>query len=262
MKSLSFNFLLIVCLLTVITSCKKDENDNQNQTQTTPNTQPDAPADADGVLAAVKSIQIQDIPVDIPGFPVNTIEVDFDIAVAAFFQNNDPESLVAAGDVTVNTDNNLEAQSNNSYITTYDATSTDGTDLGFSSGSQVSWEVSGSGDVDAFTYTTSERFPGDVSLVGDYSEVDISSSLTVSIDQTSSYADSVLFFLAGENDQHVKFVANGNATSHTFTSSELSVLSGTGVVQVVPYTIEPKAVGSKTYYFVNEVVVTSFTEFK
>ncbi|MEX0812209.1 MAG: hypothetical protein WD048_08325 [Chitinophagales bacterium] len=267
MKSLSLNFLLLLCLSLTFISCNKDDSDdNDDQTttqQTAPNTTPDAPGDADGVLAAVNSIQSMDISegVQIPGAP-STLDVEFNIAVAAFFENKNTESYVAAGDVTVNTDNTLEIQDNNSYVTAYDATSTDGMDLGFSAGSTVEWKVSGSADVDAFTFTTTKRMPGDVTLEGDYKEVDISANLTVSIDKVSTNADSVLFFLAGENDKYVKFTAAGNATSHTFTSAELSVLTGTGVVQVVPFTIEPEEFGGKNFYFVNEVVVTSFTEFK
>lgn len=262
MKQLSINFLLLLALSITFTSCSKDDNSNNTQSQTVPNSTPNAPSDADGLLAAVNSIQVQEIPnpTNNPLFP-SEIEVEFNVGVGAFFENNDPESLLEAGTVTVNTDNDLEKQSNNSYVSTYDQTSTDGMDLGFGTGDQVDWAVSGGAGASAFNYTTTKRMPGSLSFVGDYSEVDISQSLTVQIDGVVSYADSVLFLLAADNAT-VQFTGSSNTTSHTFTASEMSVLGGTGVVQVVPFTMENATVGGKNIYFVNEVVITSFTEFK
>jgi hypothetical protein len=46
-------------------------------------------------------------------------------------------------------------------------------------------------------------------------------------------------------------------TSTTFTSAELTSLgSGTGIAEIVPYSIESKVLNGKKYYFINENAVT------
>lgn len=262
MKSLTAKAIALLLVTLVLSSCGKDDDDNNNQSQAVAtNPQPDAPSDGDGILVAIKTFVETEIPgnIDIPGAP-STVETEIQVATAAFFENQNSDNLLPAGDVFVNTDHQLDRQDNNSYTTPFDNPTSE-IDYGFSSSNRVEWEVGGSSDVSAFSHTTSNTMPGEVDFSEDYGTVDLSGSFTLSIDAVSSRADSVIFLLADSDGNILMETKAGSSTSHTF--ADLSTLTtGTGVVQVTPFNIESETYNGKKYYFVNEVVITAYSDFQ
>jgi len=130
----------------------------------------------------------------------------------------------------------------------YTPSSTDATGIEYTD--LPNWSVSGAGSISGFDHTTAVNFP----VVGS-----ITSSQTISSgnDYTLtvanvSLADSVIFMLGG-----VVHIEAGNVTSSTFTSAEVGQAgSGTTYAQVAPYNYEVETINGKTYWFINERVVT------
>lgn len=241
-KKTLFAFVLIAA---VTFSCSKDESAPEPAVTPTPtpaptptgnttgNAQPNF-AGADASLWAIKSLSVTTIT----GLPPITTTIG--LGVAAF---NNGSSLVSAGTVKLNT-NTLTLNTNNSYSFTVGATNPTGID--FSSG--VDWDVSGANGFGAFTKSVTLGFPT-VSEVTSSTTITKASgySLTVS---TVTNADSVLF-LIGE----VSKTLAGNATSCTFSASELSGLNtGSTVIQVAAYKFANETLGGKNIYYGNETV--------
>ncbi|HRN43037.1 MAG TPA: hypothetical protein PK649_13345 [Vicingus sp.] len=190
---------------------------------------------ADASLWAVKSLSVTTIP----GLPPVTTTIG--LGVAAF--NDGSSNLVSAGTVMLNS-TTLTLNSNNSYTNTIGTTNPTGID--FTSG--VSWDVSGANGFNAFTKNVTLPFPT-VSEVTSSATITKSSGYTLTVN-TVTGADSVMFLIGG-----VSKTLAGNATSCTFSSSDLSSLNnGTTVVQVAAYTYNSETIGAKTIYFGNETV--------
>ncbi len=210
-------------------------------TETPTSTPPPTPTIADGygTLSAVKSITTQDIP----GF--GQIEIDLGVAAAAFFDGVDYNSFITAGGVTCET-LNMTLNENNSY--TFTPTSTEPSGIDFSG--NPDWTVAGDGVVPAFSHTTNIGFPT-AGAVTSSTTVTKANGYTLSIANVSG-ADSVLYMIAG-----VIVTEPGNSTSHTFSAADLANIgTGPSVVQAAAYKMESAEYGGKTFYFVNEKVVT------
>lgn len=239
--SFKFTTLILFASALAFTACDKDDDVLEiPQDDPTPTTEP-APAtpqfsNADGSLWAVNSASSQSVG----GFEV---EINIGIAVGAFTENGEFNTLVDAGTVSVD-DNNLTRQTNNAYSLTPSQTNPTGIDYN----TDVNWSVSGGSGFIDFTYTSSIPWPT-ASEITSGGTVSKSSGYTLTVN-TVENADSVLFMVGSA----IKTIS-GNATSCTFTSVELSGLdNGANVASVVPYASEPENFGGKTIYIGKEAV--------
>lgn len=254
MKKTAIYFLMMTFVTSsILTSCKKDDDDDENNN--TPATVNTADlfnySDAYGVLVGVKSVTTQNVG----GFET---EIPVGTAVAIFPSALGASTFVDAGTVTANT-KNLTKQSNNAYVFTPSQTDFQGITFG-SSG--TSWEVSGSTSVQPFDYTFSS-FPNTPKITSSVTEVSLSDGYTFTLQSGGLAADTLLYILASGNKYVEKRVA-GNVTSVTFSASDLATLtpSSQGLIQVTPYTINPQVINGKKHYFINQVTVSNFANFK
>jgi hypothetical protein len=222
-------------------SCNLLPDDDTDTPASDPASNPPTPtfADGDGTLSAVKSVTFQDVPV------VGQVQVDLGLGVAVFFDNGNTSSFVEAGAVTLEGEG-LDKQENNSYVSIPDQNNPTGIDFS----GNPNWEVTGNGNVGAFTHQTSIGFPS-VGSITSGTTVTAGSAYTLTVANVSG-ADSVIFMCGG-----IVHTRAGNTTSHTFTADETSNMgSGPSYAQVAPYKIEEATVGGGDYWFVNERVVT------
>lgn len=245
MKSSSkFPVLFFLALAIGFTSCDKDTDDLIPDATPATQSAPPTPtiSGADGALWAVRTVTSQNVA----GM---NIDVNFGLAVAAFSDGGDFNSLVNVGSVKVDS-HSLTKHDNNSYTQIPSATDPAGIEFDNS----VSWEIEGGSGFQGTTTTMNITFP-EVSAITSASTVSKSAGYTVSVDNTTG-ADSVLFLVGGV----VKYVA-GNATSCTFSASELSgVSTGTSVVQAAAFTSTPTTIGGKTIYHGREAVRSKTVE--
>lgn len=190
-----------------------------------------------GALVALKTVTTTSTP-------LGNMDTSVGTAVAVFSESGG-EPFIAAGTVQVN-NNTLSSQANHSYV--YQITAANPTGIDF--GTNVTWTADGSA-WPAFTATTNQGF----SNVGAITSGDPSSSseYVLTTNQVTN-ADSVLFTIAGQNSNIIK-VLPGNATSYTFSASEVSAAgAGTGIVQIVGLKYDLQNIGSRDYYLINETV--------
>ena len=247
MKKSVLNFRLIgvgiaSVLIVSLGSCKKEDllDDILKPTEPVEATPPPFPsvANSDGTLVAIRSQTTQNTQIG----PITT---QIGLGVAVFYETPGATTFLDAGTVVLN-ELALTKQSNNSYAFQPSASNASGID--FTGGS--SWNVSGTADVAAFAFAPSISFPS-LDAVSSGETVNKSNGYTLTTTGVIG-ADSVIFQVGTV----LKTVA-GNATSCTFSSSELSGLStGTSIVQIAAYKMQNETITSKNYYFINESVVT------
>lgn len=244
------NLLLYTLLFSlIIMSCNKVADPTPTP-QAAPNTTPTF-GNADGVFAAVSTITYQNTP-------IGDMAVDVDVAFGGY--NNGTNTYVEIGSVSVNS-YNLEKADNNSYLST-SSTTTPVIDLGFDDSSNNSWVISGSSNMPAFNYTTSNQMPSSIKFTAEVEKINKANSFTLSIQSAPSNCDSLLFVLAGTDNVSVIKTVASNVTSVTFTSAEMSQLNGTGIAQVVAYNYDLSVQNGKNMYFINEVVISDFLKFE
>jgi hypothetical protein len=244
MKKIISSFIILGFLsAALLTSCDKAKDtviDNTTNNTTTPTTTPNF-GDASGVLSAVRSVTYQTVS----GF---VIPVTVYTAVAAFPSTPGSSTFADAGTVTLNS-KALTKQSNNAYL--YQNLS-DPLNL-----NQITWNVTGSGSVPAFSYTDDKSLP-DYSGYNDLpGTVTIANGLTVDLAGKVANADSVYVVISSGNSSAVIKRVAGNASSAVFTAQDLAALStGTGILQVVPWNYKIEDFSGKNYYFVIETAVS------
>lgn len=242
----TITYTLIFSLL--LFSCNKIVNPTPTP-QTAPNTTPTF-AGSDAVFAAVSTLTYTTTV-------VGDYAVDVDVAVAALY--NGANAYFPMGTVGVNS-NNLDMSANNTY-TSIATTGTPVIDLGFDDSSNNSWVISGSANLPAFNFTTTRAMPSNIKFSSEVENVTIANSFTISIDAAATNSDSLLYVLSAGNKTVQKTVVS-SVTSVSFSPAEMVGLSGTGVAQVVAYNYDVTVQGGKNVYFVNEVAITDFVEFK
>jgi hypothetical protein len=216
--------------------CDKAEEIITDPTPTASNSISFSFADGYGVLVAVKSVSYTTVA----GI---TVPVELNTGVAAFPTSMGSSTFVDAGTVTLNS-KSLTKQSNNSYV--YQNL----TDL--LSFNTINWAVSGSSGVPAITYSDDDPIPAYSGYSSLPSSVTRSSGLTIQLGSTIDDADSVYCTVSGGSGYILKRVA-GNAAECSFSASELSALgTGTGMIQVVPWSYKTEDFNSKKFYFVLE----------
>lgn len=225
-----------------MSSCKKEEIIDEiiDETPTTQSTPPPFPtlSNSDGTLVAIKVQSSQ-------SSPIGPVTMTIGLGVAAFYESNNIDNLIDAGNVNVNS-KQLTKQTNNSYVFQPDASNATGVD--FSGG--VSWNVTGSAAVSAFSFDPSIAFPSAGEITSS-EVVNKANGYTLTISSVTD-ADSVIFQVGS-----VLKTVPGNTTSCSFSSAELSGLSnGSNVAQVAAYKMENATITGKSYYFINEAVAT------
>lgn len=250
MKKLSYLLSSAMVVAITFASCDKKTTTTTptTPTPTTPTSGPTpqtpAPSDADGVLAAVN----MKFKVEQAGF---VIDISSEIGVASFFASTgNNSSFVDGGTVKLN-NNEIEKQSNNSYMTMATTGQTP-SDLGLSNG--ASWNVSGNGNVPSMTFSHGTTFPEYTGNVP--SSITKSSGLSLTFNSSNvSDADSVYVFIASGSVSFFKGYA-ANAGSVTISSSELSNLptnsDKTAILEILPVKISMQTISGKKYAFVKE----------
>ena len=233
MSQIALAFFLVAGL--TLASCNKKDDDNPDPNN--PGNQNPTPQMGAGTLVAIKTLNSTDTPIG----PITT---ELGVGVAVFSSDN-WVTFTDAGAVKLN-GNALSKQANNSYIFTPSLTNP----MGIEFGSSIVWDVAGNGSTPAFSHTVQTPFPSVGAIT---SSTDVSKAgYTLSVASVSN-ADSV-YFQVGEV---VKAVA-GNASSYTFSASELSGLgTGQSIIQVAPYRLSNAQYGGKTFYFINETTISS-----
>lgn len=190
-------------------------------------------------LVGIKTISTTDTP-------IGPVETSIGTAVAVFSEDGGA-NFMTAGTVSVD-GNNLSAQTNNSYV--YTPGTSNPTGLSF--GSTQSWVGTGAG-WPAFSTTTTIGFPT-VSTISS-NDVTMSSGYTLNC-ASNVTADSIYFAVYGPNGTAIKLVGGGTNT-YTFSASDLGGLgAGNGFVQIVGINYDPKTVGGRAYYILNETART------
>ncbi len=235
---ISFLTMLLFATSLTFTSCSDsdDEEDAPAPSSTpAPDGIPVIPM-ADAALIAVESFSITDTP-------LGPIESNVGTGVAVFYDANN--NFVTAGDVSLN-ETALTLNDNNTYTLIPSLDAIFGVD--FSTG--VNWLVEGGKGFSTLDHSVNFGFP-DVGELSVESTVDRSQDYTIQVNSVSG-ADSIIYMV----NEVMKTVA-GNQNTCTFTSDELSALSGgTGIVQAAAYKMQGQEFSGKSVYFVNESVVS------
>ena len=218
---------------------------NTEEEPTPPSTSGGTPTpqinDGYGTFVAAKTVTTID-----PGFGIPPQEVDYGIGVAVFFNGTDYATYIDGGTVSVEGEE-LSRFDNGTY-STYSQTSATGIDY---SGA-ADWETTGAGDIPAISHTSTNGFPT-VGAITSSETIVRADGYTVTLQGGISNADSVIWVVGG-----VELGTTGSQNSRTFTAAELSDLqAGAGnIIQVAAYNVESAVFGGKTFYFINEKVVT------
>ncbi|WP_192345843.1 hypothetical protein [Algoriphagus sp. Y33] len=241
---------LFLGVVLFFSACSSDEDiAPQSTTQSSP--MPNAPGDANAVLAAV--ISYSDLPDAMPSVP-GVVGLAIDVASGSFFNGAIGSDLVNVGEVKLNS-KALQIPGGNAYIN-------DPTDFSYSlaAGQTNTWQVAGGSGFDGFTHATVKKMPSQVkfsSSVG--TSFSKGSDVTLTIEAVTSNTDNILWVIS---DGKTTVTKESKTASVTFSSSELSGLNATstGLVQAASYNAEEKSFSGKKVYFINETVHTKIIE--
>ena len=190
-------------------------------------------------LIGIKTISTTSTPIG----PINT---EIGTAVAVFSEDGGANFMT--GCVVGVDGNNLSAQTNNSYVYTPGTTNP----TGITYGATQNWTGTGAA-WPSFSTSTSIGFPNVTEISS--SDVTISSGYTVNCGANIT-SDSIYFAVYGPNGTAYKIIGGGTST-YTFSASDLSGIgAGSGFVQIAGINYDPKTVGGRSYYLMNETVRT------
>lgn len=231
--------LLLFALLVTLPACNKKDEEEQPLPKSPVLPDLHMPAlpvpvfpDAAGVLIAV----IRTLP-----------ETGSSGAAYAAFGDITEGTYTDAGTVKVN-EVSLTRQNDQSYLYTPPGSSPAGIDFG----TQYTWDVSGNNSIPAIRHTINGNFPTEPVYNGS-TTISRNSSFTLGSSHTIITADSVLFIIASPGNTLVRTTAR--QSSVTFEAGELAGLgSGTGYVQIAPFSYSFLTVDSKRYYFISQTM--------
>jgi hypothetical protein len=238
------NFFRIGRLSLIAAAVSVSLNSCETEEPTPPSTSGGTPTpqinDGHGTLVAAKTITVINQPF------IGEIEVEYGIGVAVFFNGTDYNTFIDGG--TVKCEDETLSRFENGTYSTYSQTSATGIDFS----GNANWEVSGAGVIPSFTHTANRGFPG-ISAISSPETVTRANGYTVTFDGAMTNTDSVIWVVGSK-----QFSTTGPLNSRTFTADELSDLTtGAGnIIQVAAYNIDSEVYGGKTFYFINEMVVT------
>lgn len=253
MKKASKYFVFLLMASVLFTSCNKDEEEEDTTPDPTPVAAPSnpipAPAGANGAFVAIQTVNYISTP-------LGTIYQPLGIG-AALYGDLSTSTFQDAGAITLNT-NALTKQSNNTYVYTPAATNVTG--IEFDGG--ISWTVGGNSSTGApqFNHSAAKQMPTGPNYTGS-TTIARNAEFTLSSSEAIVNADSVIFQLISPSGNVTKTVAGGT-NAVTFTAAQMGALgAGQGYLQIVPYNIEPATYSGKTFYFINEAVLTKSVTF-
>lgn len=230
MRKINVLLLVILVVIQILVSCSKDDGgDNGGPTQ------PNNPtgfnvADGLGVLAAVKVTTITPVP----GYG------NYEVTTAtgtAWFGNIGSSSGIEAGTVKLNNQALTWQSAGGVYMAMFET-----------SFPPVSWEVSGSGSVPAFTKNISAAFP---EFTGDLPEnPSVNADLTINLSGKVSNADSVIAVVTGNNG--VMKAVSASASQITISKSQLSSVGSIINISVNAVKYLPETIEGKKYWFILE----------
>lgn len=235
----SFFFSLVAFL--TLCACNKDPlNQNSNNNNTAPTPTPNVCQNADAALFAVRSLSKGP---SVGNFPAPVITLG--LGVGIFTSNGLTAGTPTRVNVgTVEANGTALEYEGETYLNKPGITNPQGIDWS----SNVTWTVSGDNGFPSFTHSPTNAFPTATEITSS-GTVSKSTGYTLTCNAVTG-ADSVLF-LVGD----VAFTKAGNATTHTFTSSDLAPLAtGANFVQIVPYTFSSQTYGGKVICFGKETV--------
>lgn len=259
MKNLLKTTIPALVIMLGVASCDKTTT-TTTPTPTTPTpTTPTAPTPVTptvggnfwGVMVALK----MEFSYNVTGAPF-PVSLDYDMAVANFYNGAGSSTVVDAGTVSVNS-NTLEKQTNNSY---YKSATTGMTpsSLGYSSG--VQWQVAGGNGIPSINYTHTGSFPEYSGTLP--SEINRSQDLVIDLGSDVSGADSVYVVIITANKQIIK-AYNGNPapSKATITASELGTLpavsDNSAYLEIVPFTYKTPTISGKQFVAIKESAVVA-----
>lgn len=239
MKSgLKFALTCLTLFTVILVACSKDKEEDDTKPNETQKEGTSARlGDANGVLAAIKTISLQNVM----GVP---IEVAVNTASAGFFSKPGDKTLISGGQVAIN-GVNLKKYDNNAYV--YDIAATP-LDL-----STVNWGVTGHTPISGFTKEVTKGFPTYSKFASVPETFSISSDLTLPLASAFTKADWVVVLIAGSKGAVTKYFKPGN-TDLVISAQELSKL-GTGkngIISISPYNLSYEIMAGNKIYFVNE----------
>ena len=229
--------LMVTTVAFTMNSCTPEDEEPVLETPETP-----TPAiyDGFGALVATKTVTVIEV-----GFGIPDQEVIFGVGVAAFFDGVDFTTRLDAGTVTC--EDTLLSRFPDGTYSTYSTTSATG--LEFSG--NANWDVSGAGEIPAFSHTADRGFPNVGAITSDETVVR-ADGYTVTLDGGISNSDSIQWVVGGES-----LGVTGPMNSRTFTATELSALqAGPSIIQVAAYNLDSAMKSGKKFYFINQMVVT------
>ncbi len=230
MRKIQIFFLVFLAAGFLLVSCSKDDGDNGNGQNQPNNPSGFSIPDGVGVLAAVKVTTITPVP----GY--GNYEVTTGTGTA-WFGSPGSTSGNDAGTVKLNGQALTWNSSGGVYIANFEA-----------SFPPVSWEVSGSASVPAFTKNITASFP---EFSGDLPEnPTINEDLTISLSGKVSNADSVIAVVAG-NTAVMKVVSAG-ANQVTISKSQLSSLGSIQQISINAVKYLPETIEGKKFWFILE----------
>lgn len=240
-----------------LSSCDKDDNPTPTTTTPTPTT-PTAPTpptpgisgDYYGLMAAIQ----MEFSYSNPQIP-QPVSINSELGVASFYTNPSSIERKDAGTVKVNNEA-LEKQTGNSYFINATPGLTPST-LNLTSG--VSWDVSGSADVAAFSFTHTGTFPDYTGTLP--TSIDKSQDLEITLGSNVTNADSVLVVIVPPSGSVIMHTFASNIAKAVVPSADLNGLPGvsdnTAYLEVIPYTYEIDTKNGKRYVFVKEKAVVT-----
>ncbi|MBW7913500.1 MAG: hypothetical protein H3C54_07350 [Taibaiella sp.] len=259
MKNLLKTTIPALAIMLGVASCDKTTT-TTTPTPTTPTpTTPTAPTPVTptvggnfwGVMVALK----MEFSYNVTGAPF-PVSLDYDMAVANFYNGAGSSTVVDAGTVSVNS-NNLEKQTNNSY---YKSATTGMTpsSLGYSSG--VQWQVAGGNGIPSINYTHTGSFPEYSGTLP--SEINRSQDLEIDLGSKVTGADSVYVVIITSSKQIIKaYDGNPAPAKATITASELgslpAVSDNSAYLEVVPFTYAMPIISGKQFVAIKETAAVA-----
>lgn len=263
MKQLFKVTIPALAIMLGVASCDKATTTPTTPTNPTPTT-PTAPTPVTpavggnywGVMVALK----MEFSYTVTGAPF-PVSLDYDMAVANFYNGAGSSTVVDAGTVSVNS-NNLEKQTNNSYYVSA-TTGLTPSSLGYSNG--VQWQVAGGNGIPSINYTHSGSFPEYSGTLP--SEIDRSKDLEITLGSDVTGADSVYVVIITSDKQIIKaFDGNPAPAKATITASELGTLSAvsdnSAYLEVVPFTYAMPVISGKQFVAIKETASVATVNIK
>lgn len=234
-------------------SCKKKDNGSPNGGSNVA-VNPTPPillwGNADGVLIGIRNTDYQDT-----GGGVTA--TNYGTAIAAF--SDGKGGYYSAGKVKAQ-GASLTMQGDSSYR--YIVSGNNPAGINFQT--VYDWIVTGSAHVGALNYNQSGGWPGpdNLKFLKDYDSVNVSEDFTIGTNKQTGNTDSIIYIVAGPKGRLMVSKRNDKIVN-TFTAADMlnHVGAGKGFVQIITLVQTEQTINGKSYYFINEKVMTQKTVF-